>query len=176
MKPAENEIIHNILKGIIDKWRERGATETTAAAPGEEDDMMETVILSPAGIASTLRNGDECTETVVLPARGGIKGHSPLSPRDLGSDAVLETVVFAAMGAKTGPSTSVPLNEDEFTELETIILFPGMYPKGSLGAKNGPEAGAAGEWKGVTESGDALSETVILTPRQTNFRVKRWKD
>ena len=138
MKPAENEIIHKILKGIIDKWRERGATETTAAGPGEEDDMMETVILSPAVIASPLRNGDECTETVVLSARSGITKPSPLSPPDLWCDAVLETVALGGAGAKTEPSTSARLNEDEFTELETIILFPGMYPKGTLRCKKWP--------------------------------------
>jgi len=177
MKPAENEIIHEILKGIIDKWRATGATETADAGPGESD-MMETVILSPAGIVSPLRDGDEWTETVVLSARGGVTNPkpSPLSPPDLGRDAALETVVLGAGGAKTEPPTSGRLNEDECTELETIIIFPGMYPKGPPGARNGPEARAAGEWKEETESGDALSETVVLTPRRTNVKAKRWRD
>ncbi len=170
MKPAENEIIHKILKGIIEKWRERGAS------PGEESDLMETVILSPAGIVSPIRDGDEWTETVVLSARGAITEPYPLSPRDLGSDAILETVALGAGGAKTGPPTSAPLNEDEFTEMETIILFPAMYPKGTLGAKNGLEAGPTGERKEETENWDALSETIILPPRQTNIKVKRWKE
>jgi hypothetical protein len=176
MKPAEDETIHKILKGIIDKWRERGARETTAEGPGEESDMIETVILSPAGIASPVRSWDECTETVVLSARGEITEPSPLSPRDLGSDAVLETVALGAGGAKREPPTSPPLNEDELTVLETIILFAGMYPKGFFRTKNGPEVAAAGERKEETENGDALSETVILAPRQTNIKAKRWKE
>ena len=178
MKAAENENIHRILKGIIDKWRATGATETAAAGPGEEDDMMETVILSPAGMVSPLMNGDESTETVVLSARSGITNPKPssLSPPDLGREAALETVVLGAGDAKTGPPTSARLNEDEFTELETIIIFPGMYPKGTFGTKNNRVSGAAGELKEETESGDAMSETVVLTPRRTNVKAKRWRD
>lgn len=169
MRPAEDEIIHNILKAIIDKWREREASLR------EESDLMETVILSPGGIPSHVRDGGEWTETVLLSAKGVGTGSSPLSPRDIGSDPVLETVVLGAGAAKPGPSKPAAVNEDEPTVLETIIILPGMYPEGTFGARNCPDAGAAGEWKG-TDNGDALSETVILPPRQTNLKTKKWKD
>jgi hypothetical protein len=162
-QPAGDEVIHNILKGIIGKWRGTGTAQTLPGSLGEERCMMETVILSPPEIAarvSAIRDEEEWTETVVLSARDVITEPPQFSPRDLGSDAVLETVVLSAGGAKREPSTAVPLDESEDAMPETVILSPGVQPEG----------------KEEAADGDSLLETVILNSQKAKVKAKGWKD
>jgi hypothetical protein len=176
MKPVEDEVIHKILKGIADKWRAREATETPASGTGKEIDTMETVILSTAGTAapgSPGRNGEEWTETVVLSARGAITEPFPRPSRDPFGFGILETVALAAGGTGTAASkTASPDNGRDFVP-ETVILSPGVWSEEAFGA-NG--AGSAGGGQEEGADGVILSETVILTPRRTNVKVKRWKE
>jgi hypothetical protein len=178
-QPAGDEIIHGILAGIIDKWRDRGTAETPPASPVQEGDITETLIFSPAGSAAPLspgRDEEEWTETVVLSARG-VKPESPPSlQRDTGNDAMLETVALAAGGVKREPPTEAGADEGEDAGLETVIMSAGGRPEGTSGAINGAGAGTTGEGKEEAVDGDAVPETVILNPRKDKIKAKGWKD
>jgi len=170
-----DENIHKILKGIIGKWRQRGVIETPVESPEEDNEMMETIILTPAEIAAPvypLSEDEEWTETVVLSSRVVITEPPPSSPRYPVSDAELETVVLSAGGAKAEQSTAALPDEREDAMLETVIMTPGTRPEGAEGA----DAGPAGEGMEDSENGDDLPDTVILNPQKPKVKAKGWKD
>jgi len=170
-----DENIHKILKGIIGKWRQRGVTETPVESPEEDNEMMETIILTPAEIAAPvypLSEDEEWTETVVLSSRVVITEPPPSSPRYPVSDAELETVVLSAGGAKAEQSTAALPDEREDAMMETVIMTPGTRPEGAEGA----DAGPAGEGMEDSENGDDLPDTVILNPQKPKVKAKGWKD
>ncbi|NVN90246.1 MAG: hypothetical protein HXX11_06540 [Desulfuromonadales bacterium] len=174
---AEDENIHKILTGIIGKWRVSGKVETLPKRSEEAAEMTDTIILSSARIdtpASSIRDEEEWTETVILSARNEIVTPSPHSQfRD---GAVLETVVLSPVRATSEPITPTLLEEVEDDVPQTIILSPGLRPEETIVVKKVPEGSPIGAVKEDIAHGDDLPETVMLNPQKARFKSKGWKD
>lgn len=165
---TDNEAIYGILNSIYEKWR---------AGTGKEEEMVETVLLTPKGLKkeTTLtpappshvsEDSEVVSETVVLSTRD-IKP-TPAGKPEKREKVPPETVIISTTGAKYSamPSHEAHPSKQEEVLPETIIMSARDIMDFNSKNKKGPDE----KNKMKSKKEDCLSETVILNT--ADFRGK----